>query len=295
MRNLIQFIIFIQFVIAKSYCQNAITQFDNNIKNQDNISDTIIKTNPFSVSIEGGVHQPIRNYKLKDIQKQEYYKFKTQSESLTLNSYFGLFLTYNAKRFRYSTGFDINELIEKVNYRYTDTVIAGQTTITIKDNSFFEYSIVDTFFRIIAGDTIPIIIKDSSLIVKLDTLAETNYNQTNSYRFFEIPVLVTYKYFGNDRFSLDFGMGLILGFLYQTKGITTTKNKEIPIKNQLSLYHPFASAVLNQRVNVLINNYFDLYISAQYRYQFYSMYKKTDGVAIRNDSFIIGLGLRYFI
>ncbi len=164
--------------------------------------------------------------------------------SLNYKHYFG--------KWDFQIGLGVINFNKNANYNFLKTVINSSTQIDTTDNSYWQVTVIDTFYEVSGTDTIPHIVADSTWVPAYEVDTVTNYDTTdkniiykgkNRFTFVRIPIVLEYQLFVNNNWSLNLGAGIVVGILTGTSGKTLSEQNEIslledfmPVRTNLFLH-----------------------------------------------------------
>ncbi|MFH2143160.1 MAG: hypothetical protein ABIJ97_12100, partial [Bacteroidota bacterium] len=187
---------------------------------------------------------------------QDYQSSYSPSNS---NNY-GMHLNYLYRKIFLQTGFMLTEFTQ--NFSFDDQIISVDTSFN-EQTIVYSYSVPDTIsfidmdYFIATGDTQYVYLiqyhkEDSStttLIPQYDSLSHVNtYKSVNSYRYFEIPLMLGYQ-FKINKFAFTPKVGIISGFLIKTSGLTFASNQTDKIAEISKDCQPYLKTILSYSIN----------------------------------------------
>ncbi len=216
----------------------------------------------------------------------------------------GGFVELTKNRYSIHLGTYSTKFYEKLNYSESSSEIFPISYYNIFDVLNWN---VDTIMflnldSLLAGDTvwepyydtIKYTLKDSTFINTYDTITNnTKYNLTNTYTFFEIPIIFGYKINFN-RFSFSFKAGIITSFFISSKGFNISyHNKYIVSKNEyLNFSKVFFSSYFSSKFAYKINPNIGLYFEPFYRFPLSKTYS-NNLVVSKFTNYGVKIGVQY--
>ncbi len=198
----------------------------------------------------------------------------------------------------------------KQNYAFNNPLIYNDTiqTTEIIDNSYYQYSYnqilyLDTLLLI--GDTLWITHIDSTLIVNIDTLFNSELRQVMknredkhyfSYKTIELPILFGYTH-NFDRFLLTFKAGLSLSNTVIIKGTfpsTSNNYGNMPlVRNQFKWLH--LNAICAIEAQYPLTEHLSITMMPMYKQNITNLLKDNSPFILKTSSWFVNVGLKYNI
>ncbi len=215
------------------YVYDTVRVYDT-IFHYDTIIVPEILKNAIEVSFLSGVPLP----KITSLNTETYeitQKIK-ESEYGKMSFGFGVAYKHKAGKWSWQIGLGLLNFNQTANYDFIKTTVNSRTHIDSIDNSYWQVSVIDTFYEVTGIDTIPIVVTDSTYIPVFttdtitthDTLRKTEkYSGKNKYLYLRIPVILRYKLWNNNKWILSAGSGFIVGILSNIRGKTLSENDDI--------------------------------------------------------------------
>lgn len=177
-------------------------------------------------------------------------------------------ISYQHKKNNWSgeIGLGFIQINQHATYDFINSNITSYYQIDSTDNSYWNVTVVDTFYQVAGTDTTMQIVADSTWVPSYDTTGTTvhdtvnktqKYSGTNRYLYFRIPLILRYRILQTEKFTVQAGTGLISCFLTKVKGQTLNISGELqPIEEFSPLRTSFflhVDALVKYRFSAKIN------------------------------------------
>ncbi len=292
----------------KTLQQDQISIFNGEINSK--IVQKVKSKNPLIVSLglnagHSVLQKPILNLYKSDNDDNDNYSYKLDWPSGSI----GMNVKIEKKQFFGEFGLQVSKFSEKIS---TDKILTNPGTVQniniagqnshIDSTGYFHYFYVsDSNVRVI--DSVWAWQVDTSYYNTYDTVNETvydtlkNHSWKNSYTFIDMPLFFGWQMnFG--RFNLGIKTGPIINMLITTKGNMPIKyNNTIilsDIKEQFKKYQFGLSWQAAATLGYFMTSNLVLECSPYYRFTILGIKPVNTGAEIKNNSFGLQLGLRYY-
>ncbi len=215
---------------------------------------------------------------------------------------------YQQYNFSLTSGIVFQHVSQK--YAYNNPIIFNDTIITqeIFDNSYYNYSytqVLNLDTLLLTGDTVWFIHVDSTLVVNIDTLWNTEIKEIVknresrhyfSYKTIEIPVLFGYTQNYN-RLAVTFKAGFSLSHTIITTGTFPSTTKDygnMPFKRQ-QFNLLYLNSIFAIEAQYLLSEQWSLAIMPMYKQNITNLLENNSPFKLHTTSWFINIGLKYHL
>lgn len=274
---------------------DTIIQYDTVYRNSNLKFSTEIYLSPFLVNSKLSVLNDEQNF---------YLQLKQDAENYQMSYLFGASGNIRLNNISASIGLSYSTIRQKADYNFVNITLTDRSYYNFVDNSYWSTFVVDSFYQL-NPDTIWIVVIDSTynqitdsvFINKYDTsITNQAYNDINTYKYFEIPLIFAYTISEIGRFSFDIKSGLIAGLLISTKGETVYPNNEdliVEVSNPPLVKTSF-HILMSTRINYSLTKHYNIFAEPYYRKTLKSIYEKNYLIKEKQDFLGFKMGIEYF-
>lgn len=262
---------------------------------------------PYKLGLDltASIFYPLRKLSAKNTEYNDLILFKNNTEIMQAGYSVSSELSFNYKKWKINTGLMFTQINQKANINIYEMTFFPDDTMIINDNSFWNVTVIDTFYQVFDSTLTPVIVLDSNWVADVDTSLISDYDtllnnqscsELNKYLYFELPLIIGNEIYSSERTSLYAKIGLISSFLMRVSGKTILPPDEF---NIISLedcpliktnFHLYAGIQFNYKLYEQMYVFSEMY----YKYMLNRVYNKSLNLSEKIDITGIKIGLSYY-
>lgn len=223
-----------------------------------------------------------------DVEFQEYSELLSEAHNSLISYTLGGNVNLIRKSWTLQTGISYTQFREKFTHQTFDYFY--------DTNIYIQIDTIESYYRVNGIDTTWIYVTEHNKKETIDSTKNySNYNNTNKFSYFELPVILGYQ-FRKNKITYSIRAGAIIGLLIKNEGMTLSAydNNEVMDINNSDLVKTNFAFVFGLGINYHIADWLGIFVEPFYRHNLGSIFRQDYPISQKSYSLGLKMGIKYF-